>query len=251
LPCHEIAGSWERRRDLFAACPALAAITPSRWLASQACAGLWANHRVEVIPYGIPTEIFRPLDRAYARRALGIPEGSPVLLLAAQYLTDRRKGAEILPQLGPLLKQRPLTLVTMGHGTLTVPDEGIRVISLGWVDSVDKQVLVYNAADVLLHPAPVDNFPNVVLEALACGTPTVALPVGGLPELVRPNVSGWLADAPTSEALAQAVETALYEVRDGRDLRASCRFLAEDKFTLEAQAEKYITLAQELQPLTA
>ena len=106
----------------------------------------------------------------------------------------------------------------------------------------DEKRLAYSAADALLHPAPVDNFPNVVLEAMACGTPTIALPVGGLPEMVRPGVSGWLADQATPAALGDAVDRALL----GDRLRESCRDLAKREYSLDLQGQRYVQLFAEL-----
>lgn len=238
LAPNKIAPAWEQRRRMMAALPGLTAITPSRWLAGEARAGLWAGHRIEVIPYGLPIESFRPLERAFARRALGIPEDRPVVCSAAKDLTERRKGAQILPHVWSSIR-RPLTVVTMGLGEVSRQGEETRVIPFGWVNDVEKQVLLYNAADVLLHPAPVDNFPNVVLEALACATPAVALPTCGLPELVRPGISGWLAPEMSGLALAQTVDQALDDIHTGRDLRDSCRRLVEREFSLALQARRY------------
>jgi glycosyltransferase involved in cell wall biosynthesis len=107
-------------------------------------------------------------------------------------------------------------------------------------------MLAYNAADALLHPAPVDNFPNVALESLACGTPVIALPIGGLPEIVRPSVTGWLAQDPTAAGLGQAVNEALTALEDGVDLRPVCRHLAEMEYPLELQATRYRRLFTDL-----
>jgi glycosyltransferase involved in cell wall biosynthesis len=246
LSADDIAPAWQERRRLFAKHPSLVGVTPSRWLADEARRGLWRDHRLEIIPYGVATSTFTPQPRAHARRALGIADTGPILLISAVDLTERRKGAELLPELWRLLRPRPLTLLTMGRGTLTPPPPHVQVHSLGWVDNDRMRMLAYNAADTLLHPAPVDNFPNVVLEALACGTPTIALPVGGLPELVRPGGSGWLAARPTAEALANAVDRALTDVTDGMNLRASCRWLATSEYAPERQATAYRTLFHDL-----
>ena len=68
--------------------------------------------------------------------------------------------------------------------------------------------LYYRAADVYLHPARADTFPNVVLEALASGTPVVATSVGGIPEQLRPE-TGILVRPGAPAALAQALVTYL------------------------------------------
>ena len=264
----------------------LVIVTPSRWLAAQAQRGLLARHRVEVIPYGIERSFnllwdlqsarvkahtsqllkgrlrfshfngvnwdgltdptFIPVPREDARQRLSINPVGPVLLLAAFDLTERRKGAEILPRLWQHVQTRPLTVLTMGRGSITIDDPLIEVHNLGWIDDDAKKALVYAAADALLHPAPADNFPNVVLEAFACGTPAIALPVGGLPEMVRPGVSGWLADTATPAALGMAVDRALTDLALGKNLRESSRVLAEKEYSLELQGERYFQLFQEL-----
>jgi glycosyltransferase involved in cell wall biosynthesis len=247
LAPEEIMAAWEERRSMYARHRNdLVIVTPSRWLADEACAGLFAQHRVEVIPYGLALHARYPGERADARRELGISSVSPVLLIAAFDLTERRKGAEILPRLWQHIQQRPLTVLTMGNGDLRSDDPLIEVRPLGFLDDDRRKALAYSAADALLHPAPVDNFPNVVLEALASGTPTIALPIGGLPEMVRPGVSGWLADAPTPEALGHAVDRAVQDLALGKDLRESCRALAEKEYSLEMQGRRYFQLFQQL-----
>jgi glycosyltransferase involved in cell wall biosynthesis len=270
-----IRAAWDGRRAIYARHrDDLTIVTPSRWLADQARRGMFARHRIEVIPYGFRwggavgaymsrqvASTFRPVrpdkndwstsstsfTREAARRKLGINPAGPILLIAAFDLTERRKGAEILPRLWPHIQHRPLTILTMGNGNVPAADPLIEVHPLGYLDDDRGKALAYSAADALLHPAPVDNFPNVVLEALACGTPTIALPVGGLPEMVRPGISGWLADAPTAEALGIVVDRSLQEIALGKNLRESCWALAEQEYSLELQGRRYFELFQQLQ----
>jgi glycosyltransferase involved in cell wall biosynthesis len=241
LAPEHIAAAWDERRRLQAAHANMVAVTPSRWLAAEARRGLWAGHRIEVIPYGVPTDVFVPLPRVDARQRLQIPAEGPVLLIAAFDLTERRKGAELLPEVWRYVRHRPLTALTMGHGRLDIP--GVHVHALGWIADDRTKALAYSAADVVLHPAPADNFPNVLLEAFACGTPAIGLPVGGVPELIRPGVTGWLAADASARALGHAIDEAL---ASGLNLRAPCREVAEAEFPLRRQAEGYGKLLAEL-----
>jgi glycosyltransferase involved in cell wall biosynthesis len=140
------------------------------------------------------------------------------------------------------VRTRPLTLLLLGEGPLAIRDPEITVHALGYVDHDRTKVLAYNAADVSVHPAPVDNLPNTVLEALACGTPVIGLPIGGVPEMVRPGKTGWLADAATAEALAAALAQALDDVVSGIDMRQSCRQVADDEYSQDLQASRYVHL---------
>jgi glycosyltransferase involved in cell wall biosynthesis len=245
LPPRMVGPAWEERRALVAAAPLLAAVAPSRWMAEQAAAGIWAGRRISHIPHGLPLERYRPIPRAEARRALGLPAGGLVALAAMPHLRDPRKGAGLIDALAAALG-RPLTLLAMGAGRLRLDAPGVRVAPLGFVGEPGRQALAYAAADLLIHPAPQDNLPLTVQEALACGTPAVALPVGGLPELVRPGRTGWLAADASAAALAAAAGAALDAIAAGGDLRESCRAVAEAEYGLPLMAERHLALYAEL-----
>lgn len=242
-----IEGAWRLRRRLLADRPDMVAVCPSRWLAREARAGLWAGHRVEVIPYGLPLDVYQPCERAQARSALGIPSQGWVLLAVAQSFMMRRKGGAILNEALEKVHHRPLTLLTLGHGHLPVTAKGVRVHPLGQRDDKQTIVFAYNAADLLVHSALADNLPNVVLEAIACGTPCVGFPVGGVADMVRPGLTGWLAEEVSASALAAAIDEALAAIEQGVALRSSCRAVAEAEYAAPLQARRYLALFESLQ----
>jgi glycosyltransferase involved in cell wall biosynthesis len=241
-----IAGEWSRRKRLLDGHPDLVAVSPSRWLAERAAAGLWKEHRIERIPYGLPLDVFRPLDRVAARAELGIEGSGPVLLFAAERLDERRKGGLLLAQALRQLGNREVQLVTFGRGEMGIDGLGGEVRSLGFLCEDREKVLAFNAADLLVHPAPVDNHPNVVMEAISCGTPCVALPIGGLPDMVVRGVSGWLASEPTAPALAAALGEACESVARGESFRDRCREFACAHWSDAQQAGRYLTLFESL-----
>lgn len=246
LERRKITREWQRRSQLFQDLPKMVAVSPSRWLAHQVQAGFWSKHRVEVIPNGLPLRTFCNLNREHARNALGVATPGPVVLFAAHVLGERRKGLNYLAEALHRVSFRPFTILTMGIGTLEVDFEGIYVKSLGYLDDDSPIVLAYNAADFLVHPAPVDNLPNGVMEAISCGTPVVGFPIGGVPEMVRPSQSGWLAKDLSARALADAIEIALRDVARGVTMRRTCRVLAEKEYSSELQARRYGALYKSL-----
>src|SRR5205807_955927 len=99
--------------------------------------------------------------------------------------------------------------ITFGGASLRITSPAVNYLPLGYIDSDRIKALVYNAADVFVHPARVDNLPLVVLESLACGLPVVAFPIGGIPDMVRPALTGWLAPEVSAGSLAKTIEQAL------------------------------------------
>jgi len=241
-----ISDAWNRRERFFREHQELVAVSPSRWLACEASRGFWKDHRVEVIPNGLPLEIYKPIGKNLSRTALDIGTNAPVLLMAAYNLNARRKGGDILVKALQKTSLRPLTLVTFGRGAFRVKNDDIKVYQMGYVNPERVKALVYNASDLLIHPAPVDNLPNTVMEAIACGTPVVAFPVGGVTDMVRPRRTGWLADEVSPEELAETIDSAIEDMRQGVKLQDSCRDVAKAEYSSELQAKRYIELFESL-----
>ena len=240
-----IAGAWRAKKEDMTAADRLTAVCPSRWLADQARSGMWGP-RVVRIPNGLPLDLYYPLDRSLARKALGLATDTPVLMIAADSVADPRKGAAVLASALAMLTVRPLIVLTIGRDHMDLNLVGVDVRSMGHLTNERLLMLAYNAADLLIHPALADNLPNVVMEAMSCGTPTVAFPIGGLPDMVRPGTTGWLAESMTAESLAVTIGDALVAVAQGQTLRDSCRGVCEAEYSLEQQAATYLELFERI-----
>ncbi len=222
-------------------------VAPSRWLANEAKrSALLHNFPITVIPLALDTEVFRPRDRWVAREALGIPSDASVILFIAGLLSQPFKGfallAEALNGLGDLSN---LLLVSVGRGTPTVE---IRIphLPLGHVATERCLSLIYSAADVFVIPSLHDNLPQTVLEAIACGTPVVGFEVGGIPDMVRPGVTGLVVPARDVSALRAAIRTLLQDPVQRAAMSANCRRIAMQEYALEVQARRYVGLYEEI-----
>ena len=152
-----------------------------------------ARSSVTVLPIGVDVEIFRPRDKAEARRRLGL-HGRHVLLCVGRF--DPLKRYDLALSAAALLRERERVEVVLVGGDLERDPEAMRLRalaeSLGLEASVRFAGTVphhelswhYSAADVLVAPSHYESYGLVALEAMACGTPVVAARVGG------PGVAG-------------------------------------------------------------
>lgn len=183
--------------------------------------------RVRVAPCGVDVGRFRPLDAAAARRRLGALAGERIVLYVGRFAAE--KGVDrLLRAFAQLGRDRPVRLAVVG-GDADDPqvgrmrrlagDLGIdgRVTFTGRVEHTELPHL-YGAADVLAVPSSYESFGMVALEALACGTPVAATPVGAMDELIVPDRNGRVADAFTPEALALSLERVLALPHAGTEL---------------------------------
>jgi glycosyltransferase involved in cell wall biosynthesis len=192
----------------------------------------YPRHANRVVPVlgGVDVDRFAPL--ANARERLALPRTTP-LLVTARRLEPRTGIGELLRALIRLPK---VNLAVIGTGpcegrlrrlaeTLGV---GARTQFLGRVSDADLRTW-YAAADVVVMPtAAYEGFGLVTAEALACGTPVVATPVGASPELLRPLDPRLVASSASGEALAAAIGEALSA--GGNEFRARCREYAVSRY---------------------
>ena len=237
---------WQRKLAAYGkvASGGLHLVTPSRWLADAARrSAVFGRFSISVIPNGIDIHTFAPRDRRLARTVLGLPEASKVILFVTDYIGDERKGFPLLTQAlaGINPTTNDLVLISVGHAAsmdkLPFPHH-----HLGYIRHEGLLSLIYSAADVLVIPSRQDNFPTTALESLACGTPVVGFAVGGIPDIVRTGVTGWLAPAEDGAALRQAILDVVSNDALRSEMAANCRHVAEEEYGLEAQARAYLAL---------
>jgi len=227
-------------------------VAPSRWIADQTRRSpLLSPFPLHVIPNGIDTEIFHPRDRTTARQELGIPvDRFMVLVLAHDFRRDTRKGlGYALDQVWQSreLQRRNAGLMLVGQGAATAEPSLPGTVWRHDLVTDDRYLAtIYAAADLYLHPAVFENLPNTIIEAMACGTPTVAFDTGGVKDVVHHRRTGYLARYRDSEDLLAGVLTAL----DDRPTLAcwgdACLSLIAERFTAQTQANAYYALYNEL-----
>jgi glycosyltransferase involved in cell wall biosynthesis len=231
--------AWLARRALLASRPAIAGIAVSRWVRSAAIEGLWRDHRVEVIHNAVPVQRYIAHPRAVARDRLSIDAASPVLLAVAyDWSSPHKGGPHLVDAMRRLARRRP-TLLTLGKSA-PPPIDGVRTIALGTHNDESFKSVAFSAADCFVHPAIHESFGVVLIEALACGTPVAAFPIGGIPEIIRTGINGSLATAVDGAALANAVESILDGPLALEDARASLRAEAESRFDVGRYTDEYL-----------
>lgn len=174
------------------------------------------SEKLVVVPNGVDQTRFYRESQAEARGRLGLGAGQIVLSIG--HLTANKGFDVLIRALGLLQKKHPdrrVTLVLVGEGPKRNELEALAV-ALGLADRVqfvgvlphDRLRAWYNAADVFCLASEREGWPNVVTEALACGTPVVATQAGGIPEIVHAPHLGMLTDR-TPQAFAESLGMAL------------------------------------------
>ncbi|MCP5157221.1 MAG: glycosyltransferase [Ectothiorhodospiraceae bacterium] len=234
FPRHAIPRRWIR----WAARRAAAVITVSEALRQVLLEIGGDDVRSRTVRNGVDLGLFRPTDRSEARKTLGL-DGAVVL--AVGNLVPE-KGNDVLVR---ALAQLPgVTLVLVGEGPQRQPLEAL-ARTLGVEERVrfhenvpqPELASIYGAADVLALASEREGWPNVLLEAMACGCPVVAADVGGVREIVGDTVAGTVVQQRSAEAFASALRGVL-ECRPSADVvRAHAARYAWDEVSEAHRAE--------------
>jgi D-inositol-3-phosphate glycosyltransferase len=191
--------------------------------------------RVSVIPCGVDTLSFRPMDSHRAKERMGLDPGVPVLLFVGRI--EPLKGIDVLIRAAAQLEGRFQLLVVGGDAKDARRKRELEKLAreigvagrVAFADAVPHEDLpgVYNAADVCVMPSYYESFGLVALEAMACGVPVVASRVGGLKETVQDGRTGYLVPWRCPEPFAERLDLLLTNEPLRRNLGREARQAAE------------------------
>ncbi|WMW23505.1 glycosyltransferase family 4 protein [Methanolobus mangrovi] len=222
-------------------------VTPSNWLAK--CAGsssLLENKKIEVIPNGLDLQKFKTIPKEEARKTLNLPLDKNLILFGALNSTqDKRKGFQYLKSAISLLSN-DLNFEAIVFGNAT--DESQLDIPINFMGRLPDNMLnsIYSAADAFVAPSVQDNLPNTIMEALACGTPSVAFDIGGMPDMISHMKNGYLAKPFDVEDLAKGIEWSVEQDQRKKKLSENSRKYVEENFELTSIAKRYADLYSKL-----
>ena len=180
--------------------------------------------KVTVLRNGIDTDLFRPVDRAAARARLGLTQPT---LISVGGLIPRKRNAMTITAMTEL---PGIDLLLVGEG----PEHAALQAQIDRLGLADRVRLLgakphgtladyYGAADIMVLASSREGWANVLLEAMACGTPVVASRIPGNPEVVRERAAGRIVDENSPAGIAAAVRDLLAAPPD----RAATRAYAE------------------------
>ena len=224
-------------------------VTCSDWLA-DICrrAPLLKGQSVVSIPNPIDTDRFSPGDKVAARLRLGLPLDKKVLLFVAYKATDKNKGIDYLLQAVDILRQRDskladqLCMVPVGREAESLRHRfACETFPTEYVSDEDTMLDLYNAADVLTMPTLMDNLPNTIVEAMACGVPCVGSNVGGLPQMITSGVDGYLARLRDAEDFAEGIVQVAFSP-DYSQMAEAARRKAIEAYSENAVARRFIDI---------
>ena len=204
----------------------------------------------KVIPNGIDLEIFHPFEKQAARDALYIPQSCKVLLFAANGIRKNIwKDYHTLKSAVAFVAERlhnQMLFIALGEDGPAEQIDKVEVRFVPYKNDLQSVARYYQAADVYVHAARADTFPNTVLEALSCGTPVVATAVGGIPEQIVDAKTGFLTQPENAAHMAEKIIQLLVNDDLLRKMGITAGNYASTHFGLDRMVNDYLGYYQEI-----
>ncbi len=221
-------------------------VAPSEWLAKKVRQIYPQN--VKIIPNGIDTTLFKSQDKQRVRQILGLPANTPLILcVAASGSKNTSKGFSDINNLlhNPLLSSALFLVIGGDEAETNHPN--IRYVPYIQDEAILAQY--YAAADICLFLSRAENLPLTILESLACGTPVISYTIGGIPEMIKHQETGYLAEPQNEVDLVYGINLFLaHDPQTKQRISEAARDAVEARYTLAAMTDAYLALYQEIYP---
>jgi glycosyltransferase involved in cell wall biosynthesis len=211
------------------------------------------EEKVHVVPNGVDTEQFKPVEKSRARHLLNLPQDKNIVLFVGAL--RKIKGVDYLIEAAKSFVDKNTDLYMVGR------DDGLKknlekrarelrikehIKFIGPVNH-DNVPLWISASDILVLPSLSEGRPNVVLEALSCEVPVVATDVGGIPELMIDGKTGHLVPAKNPEELSRKINKLLGDKNCRENMgKVGRKSIIQRGLTWEAHAKKTVDIYSEL-----
>lgn len=240
---------FELKKDVYADTRRLRIVCPSNWLKERVDrSGVFQSCEVSVIHNPVPPEYFLSF-----RSEQGLDTGLTkdlVVCFIANDVADPNKNLgtviDIIDQANQKLMNVDSRIILKVVGNRSLQPTSSNVQFLGPIEDSVKMARFISETDLMVNYSEAENFPNVIAESLACGTPVIGRNVGGIPELITDGETGHLVSSP-----AEVIECLLTLHADRNTLkqmsnesyRWACQNLEENAI-MKKYEELYLSLGK-------
>jgi glycosyltransferase involved in cell wall biosynthesis len=181
-------------------------VTLSDWMTERvAQSKLFGQFNIKKILNSLDSKIFKPYPVAIARSLFSLPEDTPIILFVSESIENKRKGFDLLTACIDSFSDSNVLFCAVGASKQDGATQNKKVRHIGKVVDEYTLAMLYNAADVVVIPSREDNLPNVMLEALSCGTPVISFSNGGMKEIIVNEQNGVLVNTINESSLKNAI----------------------------------------------
>lgn len=247
-PVDHTAEEWRAKERVLSPLP-LQIIAPSKHLAARVrSSALGRNWQVHVIPNGVDPAAFsarRKGDAAF-KSALGLHPAKTTALFVCRDFKDPIKGFPMIRQALNSVPWPGLQIALAGENSTWARAQltpEIEVADLGYIHERSRMAALFEASEFFLYASDGENFPCVVIEAMAAGCCVVTAPVDGVSEQIEDGASGFVAKDHTPEALAallQRIGALPSSVRQATGHAARTR--VETEFSEQTMIDRHLAL---------
>jgi glycosyltransferase involved in cell wall biosynthesis len=193
------------------------------------------------------------MNQDETRAMLGLPRDKKlILMITMNSFSDPRKGFGLLLKACDELANNGLKdeaeVILLGTECAPLQAESLplplRCMGVHYDDVTVAAVC--SAVDVCVVPSIQDNLPNTLMEALACGTPCVGFRVGGIPDLIEHQKTGYLATAFDTADLARGIHWILEDEERRKHIGREARKKIVENFSSSTVARRYVDLYQDV-----
>ena len=216
---------------------------PSQWLLDQSNDSALGKYALSkrVVPNGIDTSVFYPVNQNAARKHIGLDTNARIVLFTGHHgYKDIATMSSALGLLSAPSSKKPYLFLcigkqgesqTLGHGSLRY---------LGFISNPSLLRAYYAAADVYLHAAEGEAFGKTITEAMACGTPVVVTATGGVPEQVIHGRVGFIAEHKDALGLAYYMGKLLQDTGLRLKMGTAAAEHVERRYTIKRQVKQFV-----------
>lgn len=224
-------------------------VVPSKWLLSKVKKSVLKDNDIQLIHNGIDINIFKKYDKNSSRSKLGLPLDKKIILFVANSGTNNPlKGWSYIEKIIDYFKDNDnLFFLCIGGSERDERKTGSNVRYVKYINNNNLLAQYYSSSDIFLFTSLVESFGLVPIEAMSCGLPVVAFPVGIIPEVIIHKKNGYIARHKDADDLIKGVEY-IMSLSDSTLLNISSDLTKEIKknFSLDKMTGEYLKLYNRL-----